>query len=158
MWQHHLQSVPQWVLRPSCWRWQSNLSADSEGVWMSNRPRQTSQLITGTVILNSNCTAWQNSPDVFHSPSRTQLQMEQMDLSGEWRRYKLFTNTAGSCLDFHSLDTEAAAEASHLKSPPGGEKAKHLSVGKEFLSMMARMDAVPPPKLWPTITSLYSCR
>lgn len=62
---------------------------------------------------------------------------------------QLPANTPGSCLDFYSLDTEPSNRSlkSHLKSPPGGEKAKHLSVGKEFLSMMAKIDAVPPPKL-----------
>lgn len=64
--------------------------------------------------------------------------------SGEGTNSSLTQLAAASTF---TASTEAAAEASHLKSPPGGEKAKHLSVGKEFLSMMARMDAVPPPKL-----------
>ena len=48
----------------------------------------------------------------------------------------------------------------YLRSPPGGEYAKHLRFlyFGIFCSRMAKMAATPAPRLCPTMTSLYSYR
>ena len=41
----------------------------------------------------------------------------------------------------------------YLSNPPGGEYAKHRVLGYSCLNMMARIEAVPAPKEWPTHTN-----
>ena len=63
-----------------------------------------------------------------------------------------------NCNQGSSMTVWQELSAQHLMSPPGGEKAKQVTVSgySRSRSRMASSAAVPPPSEWPVHTCRYT--